>query len=338
MAGTVLVTGGSGYIAGFLIKLLHARGWTIHATVRDRKKEAPTRAALGIADTERLRFFAADLTSDSGWAEAVAGCTHVAHVASPFPAGKVTDEMLVPPARDGALRALRFARDAGVTRFVLTSSVAAVAYGADREKTRYTEADWTDPDAPGIQPYVKSKTIAECAARDWVAREGGQIEFVSVNPSAVLGPVLSDDISTSIQFVSRLLDGSVPGTPRLGFSVVDVRDLAELHYLALTADGIADERFIGAGQWMMMADVARVLRDRLGPRARKVPKRQLPDIVLRALALFDPSIRQVVGELGRVRDASAAHAKVVLGWETRPAQETIVDTAESLLEHGIVKG
>lgn len=337
MAGTVLVTGGSGYIAGFLIRLLHDRGWTVHATVRDLAREASTRAALEIADTRRLRFFVADLMRDDGWAEAVAGCTHVAHVASPFPAGKVTDDMLIPPARDGALRALRFAREAGVRRFVLTSSVAAVAYGHDAGRTHFTEADWTDVTAPGIQPYVKSKTIAERAARDWMAREGGRMEFVSVNPSAVLGPVMSDDISTSIQFVSRLLDGSVPGTPRLGFSVVDVRDLAELHRLALTADGIAGERFIGAGRWMMMGEVARVLRDRLGAKARKVPRRQLPDLLLRGLALVDPSIKQVVGELGRVRDTSADHARAVLGWQTRRAEETIVDTAQSLIAHGIVK-
>lgn len=335
MAGTVLVTGGSGYIAGFLIKLLHERGWTIRTTVRDLAKEAPTRAALGIADTERLRFFAADLTDDAGWAEAVAGCSHVAHVASPFPAGRVTDAMLVPPARDGALRALRFARDAGVRRFVLTSSMAAIAYGAG-EKEVFTEADWTDPDARGVAPYIKSKTIAERAARDWMTREGGTMEFVSVNPSTVLGPVLSDDLSTSIQFVSRLLDGSVPGVPRLGFAVVDVRDLAELHRLALETPGLAGERFIGAGQWMWMGEVAGLLRSRLGDRASKVPRRRLPDWLMRVLGLFDGSIAQVTGELGRTRAADARHAEEVLGWRTRPAKDTILDTAESLFEKRVV--
>lgn len=333
MAGTVLVTGGSGYIAGFLIRLLVERGWQVRTTVRRLSKEGSTRDALNIHDG-RLAFFAADLTDDAGWAEAMAGCTHVAHVASPFPAGRVTDAMLVPPARDGALRALRFARAAGVGRLVMTSSVAAIAYGQD--KHLYTEADWTDPDAPGTGPYVKSKAVAERAARDWVAQEGG-IEFVTVNPAAVLGPVLSDDYSTSIQFVQRLLDGSVPGTPRIGFAVVDVRDLAELHLRALEALGIDRERFIASGQWFWMDEVAATLRARLGPDARRVPRRRLPDFVLRLLALFDPTIRQVAGELGRRRAVDPSHTRAVLGWTTRDEAESIVDTARSLIERGIVR-
>lgn len=331
---TVLVTGGSGYIAGFLIRLLVEHGWTVRTTVRSLAKEAATRAALGI-DDDRLTFFAADLTDDAGWAEAMAGCTHVAHVASPFPAGKVTDADLVPPARDGALRALRFARAAGVKRVVMTSSVAAIAYGHD--KPLYSEADWTDPDAPGVAPYIKSKTVAERAARDWMAREGAGMEFCTINPSAVLGPLLSDDYSTSIQFVERMMDGSMPGYPRIGFAVVDVRDLAELHRLALEAPGIDGERFIAAGRFVMMGEVAALLRERLGTAARRVPKRQLPDVVLKLLALFDGSIRQVVGELGRVRAVDPGHTAAVLGWRTRDESESIEDTARSLIARGIVK-
>lgn len=335
MAGTVLVTGGSGYIAGFLIKLLHERGWTINTTVRDLAREPGVRATLGIADAERLRFFAVDLTDDAGWADAVAGCTHVAHVASPLPTGKVTDAMLVPPARDGALRALRFAKEAGVTRFVQTSSVAAIAYGHD--KPLFTAADWTDPNAPGVQPYIKSKTIAERAARDWVREHGEGMEFVTVNPALVLGPVLSSDFSASVEVVTRLLDGSMPGYPQIGFAVVDVRDLADLHLRALETPGINGERFIAAGPFMMMGEVAQVLRDRLGARARKVPRRALPNLLLRAIALFDGTIKQVVSELGRRRVVDVEHTATVLGWRTRSAKETIVDTAESLLAHGIIK-
>lgn len=336
MGGTVLVTGGSGYIAGFLIAQLVERGWRVNTTVRDQAKEAATRDALGIHD-DRLRFFVADLENDAGWAAAMAGCTHVAHVASPFPTGKVTDAMLVGPARDGALRALRFAKEAGVSRFVLTSSVAAIAYGHP-DKAMYTEADWTDVAAPGIQPYVKSKTIAERAARHWVVANGEGMEFCSINPSAVLGPVKSGDYSTSIQFVSRLLDGAVPGLPRIGFAVVDVRDLADLHVRALEAPGIAGERFIASGRFMMLAEVAAILRGGLGDAARRVPTRRLPDVLLRVAALFDGSIGQVVGELGRVRAVDPSHTRDVLGWTTRPAEESILDTARSLIAHGLVKG
>ncbi|MDB5707921.1 MAG: aldehyde reductase [Sphingomonas bacterium] len=337
MAGTVLVTGGSGYIAGYLIRQLVAEGWTVHATIRSLKREHEVRAALDVPDAS-LKFFAADLMEDAGWAEAVAGCSHVAHVASPFPpnAVKHEDELIV-PAREGALRALRFAAAAGVERFVMTSSVAAIAYGHKGVERPYTEADWTDINAPGIGAYVKSKTIAERAAREWMAANGGAMEFCTVNPSAVLGPLLSDDFSASIEFVKRLIDGSMPGFPRLGFAVVDVRDLADLHVRALNAPGMANERFIGAGPFMMMREVGEILRDRLGPEARKVPKRVIPDFVIKLMALFDPTIRQVTGELGRVRAADSSHAREVLGWEPRPAEESILATARSLIDRGIVK-
>ncbi|HSI17800.1 MAG TPA: NAD-dependent epimerase/dehydratase family protein [Sphingomonas sp.] len=336
MAGTILVTGGSGFIAGYLIRQLAAEGWTINATIRSLAKQDKVRALIGVPEAQ-LRFFAADLTDDAGWAEAVAGCSHVAHVASPFPAAAVKhDDDLVVPAREGALRALRFARDAGVQRFVMTSSMAAIAYGHEG-RSRFTEADWTDVTARDIYPYVKSKTIAERAARDWVAAEGGALEFCTVNPSAVLGPVWGDDFSASIEVVKKMLEGALPGYPRLGFGIVDVRDVADLHVRALNAPDMAGERFVCSGPFYMMAEVGRVLREHLGPAARKVPTRNLPDFLVRLFALFDPVVRQVTGELGRVRDGDSTHAREVLGWEMRPAEESIVDTARSLIDLGLVK-
>ncbi len=337
MAGTVLVSGGSGYIAGFLIRQLVAEGWRVHTTVRDLAREGSVRKLLAVDDA-RLRFFAADLTADAGWADAMAGCSHVAHVASPVPLRAVKDpEELIVPARDGALRALRAAKAAGVRRFVMTSSVAAIAYGRGRGVHHFTEADWTPPDYPGAQPYVRSKAIAERAARDWVAAEGGGIEYCSVNPSVVLGPVWSRDYSPSVAIVKRLLDGSVRGCPDIGFGVVDVRDVADLHVRALTAPGMAGERFLASGPFMKIAAIAGVLRSRLGPEAHRVPTRRVPDIVVRIAALFDPMLRLASNELGSVRNMDASHAKAVLGWATRPAEESIVDSARSLIDLGIVK-
>ena len=337
MTGTVLVSGGSGYIAGFLIRQLVAEGWTVNATVRSLAREAEVRARLGV-DNARLHFFAADLSADAGWAEAMAGCTHVAHVASPFPpkAVKHADELIV-PARDGALRALRAAKAAGVTRFVLTSSAAAVAYGHPPGKTTYTEADWSDPKNPDCSPYAQSKTIAERAARDWIAAEGGAMEFVSINPSLVVGPVMDADVSTSIEAIEKMLSGALPGCPRLGFCVVDVRDLADLHVRVLTAPGIAGERFIASGRFLMLVEIAKILKARLGPKARKVPTRPLPDFLVRLSAIFDPLVRSVLSEIGRTRDMDASHAKAVLGWSTRPEEDSLVDCANSLIDKGIVK-
>jgi dihydroflavonol-4-reductase len=337
MTGTVLVSGGSGYIAGFLIRQLVAEGWTVHTTVRDLAREAEVRRLLAV-DESRLRFFAADLSADAGWAEAMAGCSHVAHVASPLPMRAVrnADELIV-PAREGALRALRAAKAAGVKRFVMTSSVAAIAYGRGRGVHHFTEADWTPGDFPGAQPYTRSKTIAERAARDWVAAEGGGMEYCSINPSVVLGPVWSRDYSASVTIVKRMLEGSVRGLPDIGFGVVDVRDVADLHVRALKAPGMAGERFLCSGPFMKLADIAGVLRSRLGTEASRVPTRRVPDFVVRVAALFDPMLRLAVTELGAIRNMDASHAKAVLGWVGRPAEESILASARSLIDLGIVK-
>ena len=337
MADTVLVSGGSGYIAGFLIRQLVAEGWMVHTTVRSLAKEGAVRTLLAV-DNSRLRFFAADLNADAGWAQAMAGCSHVAHVASPLPAGvpKDADELIV-PARDGALRALRAAKAAGVKRFVMTSSVAAISYGRGRGVHHFTEADWTDLSKPGLSPYIQSKTVAERAARDWVAQEGGSIEYCSINPSVVLGPVWSRDYSASLVIVKKLLDGSMGATPDVGFGIVDVRDVADLHVRALKAPDMAGERFIASGRFMKLREIAEVLRAQLGVDAHKVTTRNVPDWLVRIAAHFNPLAKAVVGELGNVRNQDASHAKAVLGWQTRPVEQSIVDSARSLIELGIVK-
>ncbi len=342
MTSTVLVSGGSGYIAGFIIKQLLAEGWTVHTTVRSLKREAELRALLG-GSAQTLRFFAADLTADAGWAEAMAGCSYVLHVASPFSSKppRNPDDLII-PAREGTVRTLRIARDAGVRRFVQTSSVAAIAYGHGKGHHHFTEADWTNIRSRDAYAYVKSKTIAERAARDWMAKEGakgpdGGMEFLSINPSAVLGPVWSKDFSASIEMVSQLLSGALPGCPDLGFGIVDVRDLADLHVRALTEPGLDGERFIASGPFLKMAEIAAILRQKMPLEARNVTTRRLPDWIVRMAATFNPLIRQVLGELGNVRDASSAHALERLGWKTRPAEDSIVDCAKSLIAMGVVR-
>jgi nucleoside-diphosphate-sugar epimerase len=339
----VLVTGGSGFIAAHCILQLLAAGHRVRATVRSLQREAEVRATLRAAGTdagERLAFFAADLTADAGWAEAVAGCDAVLHVASPFPLAvpRHEDELIV-PAREGALRVLRAARDAGVRRVVQTSSFAAIGYGHPPMPRPFDEHDWTQVDGPGLTAYAKSKTLAERAAWDFMAREGGSMELAVVNPVGVFGPVLAADFSTSIELVKRMMDGALPALPRITFGVVDVRDVADLHLRAMTSPDAAGERFLAvAGDFLSLRDIALVLRRRLGDKARRVPTRELPDWLLRVVALVDKSVGQIVPELGKPKNAVNDKARRMLGWTPRPAEEALVATAESLVRLGLLKG
>jgi nucleoside-diphosphate-sugar epimerase len=339
---TVLVTGGSGFIGSHCLLNLLTAGHRVRATIRDPKREDEVRLVLRRAGTEtggRLSFMIANLESDAGWAQAAAGCDYVLHVASPFPAGvpRHEDELIV-PAREGALRVLRASRDAGVRRVVLTSSFAAIGYGHAPQKAPFDETYWTDPLEKRLAPYVKSKTLAERAAWDFIAKEGGGLELSVVNPVVVFGPVLGPDFSTSILLLKRLIDGAIPGCPRLYFGVVDVRDVADLHIRAMSHPAAQGERFLAvAGDCMSILDIARLLRARMGATARKVPKFQLPNWLLHMVALADPAARQILPELGKVKNSTNEKARRVLAWRPRSTEEAIIATAESLLRLGLLK-
>jgi nucleoside-diphosphate-sugar epimerase len=288
--------------------------------VRSLDREPAVRASLaeaGVDAGDALRFVAADLTKDEGWAEAAAGATFVLHVASPFPL-EIPDheDDLIIPARDGALRVLRAARDAGVQRVVLTSSFAAVGYGHPRTSRLFTEEDWTDVNGPGVTPYVKSKTLAEQAAWRFVEDEGGGLELATINPVGVFGPVLGKDFASSVEIVRRIVDGALPGYPNLSLQAVDVRDVASAHLLAMTNPAA---------------------KGNLGDAGKRVPTRSIPNIGVRIAALFDKPLRQIVPELGDVKEASNAKAREVLGWTPRTKEDAVVATAESLVRLGLVK-
>ncbi|MDR3419963.1 MAG: aldehyde reductase [Xanthobacteraceae bacterium] len=337
----VLVTGGSGFIGSHCILQLLAAGHQVRATIRSLNREADVRALLkqdGAEPGDRLSFVAANLENDAGWKEAVAGCAYVLHVASPIPAGvpKNEDELIV-PAREGALRLLRAARDAGVKRVVLTSSFAAIGYGHGSRQTPFDETTWTDLNGREVSAYAKSKTLAERAAWDFIGKEGGGLELSVVNPVAVLGPVLGPDLSTSILLVQRLMEGAMPGCPRLYFGIVDVRDVADLHIRAMTHPGAKSERFLAlSGDFMSVQDIAKVLKTRMGAAANRVPTRQVPNWLVRIIALRNPEVRQILPELGKVKNATNEKAKRVLGWVPRSPQEAIVATAESLVRLGLL--
>lgn len=337
----VLVTGGSGFIGCHCILNLLAAGYDVRATLRHLGREPGVRAMLRAGGAEslgRLSFAAADLENDAGWAAAVEGCDYVLHVASPFPARRPSheDELIV-PAREGTLRVLRAARGAGVRRVVLTSSFAAIGYGHPPRAAPFDEKDWTLP-AAGVSAYAKSKTLAERAAWNFVAGEGGGLELSVVNPVAVFGPVLGPDYSTSIQLVKRMLEGAMPGNPRLYFGVVDVRDVADLHVLAMTRASANGERFLAAAdEFMSLQDIANILRVRMGEAGGRVRARQIPDWLIRVAAWFNPLAREILPELGKRKNGSNAKAKQVLGWQPRSNEEAIVAAGKSLVTLGLLR-
>jgi len=338
---TVLVTGGSGFIGSHCILQLLAAGHQVRTTVRNLKREGDVRAMLkvGGADAgDRLSFFAADLESDAGWPAAAAGCEYVLHVASPLPPGvpKQEDELIV-PAREGSLRVLRAARDARVKRVVLTSSFAAIGYGHKTPPELFNETYWTDTTGD-LAPYPKSKTLAERAAWEFIAKEGGGLELSVVNPVGVFGPVLGPDYSSSILIVQRFMDGAIPGCPKLYFGIVDVRDVAGLHILAMTHPAAGGERFIATtGDFMSMLEIAKVLKSRMGAAGKKVPTRELPNWMVRLAALRDPAIKVIISELGKKKNATNEKARRLLGWAPRSGEESLVATAESLMRLGLLK-
>lgn len=340
-ASPVLVTGASGFIAMHCILQLLEGGYRVRGTLRTMARSEGIRAALAkrVDVGDRLDFVSGDLSKDDGWDEAVKGCDAVLHVASPLPRTppKHEDELIV-PARDGALRVLRAAAREGVRRVVMTSSVAAVLYGHARDGSKvYDESDWSIL-SDDVGAYEKSKTIAEKAAWKLVEElpEEQRLEFVTINPGLVLGPILDDDYGTSGEVVRKLMRREMPGCPDVGWAMVDVRDVASAHVAALTNPDAPGKRFICAVEHASMLDVARILRAKFADRGYRVPTRRLPDWLLRVVAVFDKTARLAVGELGKRQDLNTERIRKTLGWKPRTVEEAVVAMGESFIEHGVV--
>lgn len=340
MDETVLVTGGTGFIAQHCIIAALNAGYRVRTTVRDLSREGEVRAALktGGADPgARLSFAVTDLSADAGWRDAAQGCTYAFHGASPTPAGTQTrEEDWVRPAVEGNLRVLAAARDAGMKRVVLTSAFGAIGAGHKPLKRPFVETDWSDLNG-NIAPYQKSKTLAERAAWEFIAREGRGLELAAINPTMVLGPALGPDYSHSVRTIRQMLDGQ-PGYPKIKTCVVDVRDVADLHVRAMTHPAAKGERFLATiGDSFWLADIAKVLKAKMGAAAARVSTRTLPNIAVRLLALTNPALKGIVPLLGADLAASGEKARRLLGWSPRTPQDAILASAESLVRLGLVK-
>lgn len=292
----------------------------------------------GVDAGDCLSFVVADLSSDAGWAEAAADCTYAMHGASPTPSDdQVELEDWVQPAVNGNLRVLRAARDAGMKRVVLTSAFGAIGVGHGPDHRRpFDESDWSNLDG-NVAPYQISKTLAERASWDFIAKEGNGLELATVNPTAVYGPVLGADYSHSIRLITNMLEGQ-PGCLNVNSCCVDVRDVADLHLRAMTDPAAKGERFLATvGDAMRMVEVAQLLKDRLGKAADKVSTTVWPDDQVRAMAETNPALKMPATLLGYDMSATGKKAERLLGWAPRPKEEAIVASAESLINLGLLK-
>ncbi|MEQ5840653.1 NAD-dependent epimerase/dehydratase family protein [Paraburkholderia acidicola] len=339
--GVVLVTGGSGYVGGWMIVGLLKRGFKVRTTVRDIAREASVRAAVtsqGVSG-DGPTFCVADLSADKGWADAVSGCDFVVHVASPMGEGEPKGTDLLGPARDGTLRVLSAAVEAGVKRVVVTSSLAAALPARPGEEAVASDgAVWTDVNGKGVSDYARSKTLAERAAWEFIQQSNGATTLTTILPGMIMGPVMKRSISGSVGVVARLLAGKVPAIPNVGFNIVDVRDLVELHIEAMLAPQAAGQRFLASSDFLWLGDIARLLRENLGDHAAKVTSRRLPDFILRITALFQADARFMVSMIGRRPRFNTALASTLLDWHPRPASVAVLDCARSLLKAGLVPG
>ena len=336
---TILVTGISGFIAKHCAVELLNHGYRVRGTVRNLATADGVRQTLAAhADTTRLEFVAADLLSDVGWQDAAAGVYGVLHVASPFPLvqPKNADD-LIRPAVDGTLRALRAAVAAGASRFVHTSSTVAIIYGHGHARSAaYTEADWTDINGPDVTAYARSKTLAERAARDFTAAHGAGLHYASVNPGLVLGPVLDGVSCSSAELIAACMRGKYPGCPKLSFSVVDVRDVAKAHRLALETSEPSGGRYLAVSEAIWFKDMMRPIRAQLGARAGKVPLRELPNLAVRMVAIFDAAARPILPELGHELRIDNSATRKALGIDFMSVDQSAPAMAESLLRHGLI--
>ena len=332
----VLVTGATGYIGLHCVQQLLNQGYAVNGSVRspERKEEVFEALQKHNTPTENLNLFTFNLTEDDGWDEGMEGCDYLLHVASPIALENHNEDFFVKPAVAGVKRAFKYAKKHNVKKVVLTSSVAAI-FDTLEEKTDYDETDWSDPENPSISHYAKSKTLAEKAAWDFVDNEDNPFELAVINPALVIGPSLSGDLGESNKAIAMVTTGKMPVAVPLQFGYVDVRDVAAAHLLAMQNSNSNGERFALAEKDLWYKDVAKVLRDN---GFDKAPTFNVPVWLAKILANFSKELKVTLPYLGRVRSVNnTSKAKDILGWNPRPAEESIIDIAEQIKEMGLIK-
>ena len=331
----VLVTGATGFIGLHCIKQLLDRGYSVNGTLRsqDRQAEVVDSLERNNTPTRHLSLFEVDLNRDSGWDSAIRDCNYVLHVASPFVLTDEDEDFFVKPAVEGVQRALKFSKKHNVKKVILTSSFAAIHETLNDRQESFDEEDWSNPNKPGISFYAKSKTMAELAAWEFMEMENPDFSLAVINPVLVMGPSLSKDVGTSNSLVKNMINGSVPGTPKIHIGIVDVRDVASAHILAMESSGADGERIIVSEKELWVHEVAAILRD---AGFNKTPKVEFPKWLMKVVALFRKDLALMVPMIGKRRDVSSSKARELLGWKPMKAELSIIDTAQQLKDFDLL--
>lgn len=336
----VLVTGGSGYIAIFIMIALLKKGYHVRATLRTMSRQEEIKEMMingGITDFSELEFVPADLMQEKGWYEAAKGVTYIMHVASPTPLQRPDeDDLMVNMAVDGVKFVMAAAKKAEVQRVILTSASGAVIAGHSKKHPQiFTEKDWTNLDVP-INVYQRSKTMAE--KEFWRLANEYNIEAASILPVAVMGPVLGNDYSHSSSAIKEMFEGRMPNLLNLGFDYVDVRDVADLHILAMENENAKGERFLAtSGRNITYKDQALLLKKVYRTQAQKISTRVVPDGIVKLLAFFNKKIAMPASFLGQNTACSNEKAAKILGWKPRTSEQAILETAKTMLDLGVIE-
>ena len=331
----VLVTGATGFIGLHCIKQLLDRGYSVNGTLRsqDRQAEVVDSLERNNTPTRHLSLFEVDLNRDSGWDSAIRDCNYVLHVASPFVLTDEDEDFFVKPAVEGVQRALKFSKKHNVKKVILTSSFAAIHETLNDRQESFDEEDWSNPNKPGISFYAKSKTMAELAAWEFMEMENPDFSLTVINPVLVMGPSLSKDVGTSNSLVKNMINGSVPGTPKIHIGIVDVRDVASAHILAMESSSADGERIIVSEKELWVHEVAAILRD---AGFNKTPKVVFPKWLMKIVALFRKDLALMIPMIGKRRDVSSSKARELLGWKPMKAELSIIDTAQQLKDFDLL--
>lgn len=335
----VLLTGVTGFLGSHTTIRLLNKDFDVIGTLRSKDRISSIRETIGkySPNINNLTFAEADLSDEEIWLDLTKDVDYVLHIASPFPRELPKHENdLIEPAKRGTLNILKAATANSVKRVVMVSALGTITYGKTKEELSsvFDEDDWTDEsNLKDTTAYYRSKTIAEKAAWDFLEEEESKLEFTTICPAAILGPVIDNDYGTSANIIIGLLNGSLPALPKIEFDIVDVRSVADLLIKAMEMPQAANNRYIASAGHYNYKEIAQILKQQYPERT--IPTFLLPDFITKLFSIFQPLLKPVLLE-NVTRKINSGKAGKDLNWQPLSAKEAILSCAESVLKNKIV--